>query len=101
MGTSATTKAKIPITKDRGSRIIGGRGEKNIKRATDKGIAKVINCLAVKLPKSLNLNAAMCCGTGCCSIDWELGLGYQFSEGVRFKVEDPKPSLSTIRASLP
>ncbi len=68
IGTRAMTKEKIPIISERGSLIIVGRPEKKTSVAKDKGIAKVTNCLVVKLPNSLNWNEAICWGTGCCSI---------------------------------
>ena len=50
--------------------------EKKKMAAKDIGIARVTNCLTVKLPNSLNSNEAICCGTGCCSISLE---NFQFT----------------------
>jgi len=69
-GTSAIKNAKPPIAKDSGILMIDGTPEKKRTAAKDRGIIRVKNCRAVKLPKSLNLKDAMFCGTECCCISF-------------------------------
>ena len=67
-GTRAIKRPKPTKRPDKGKRIRSGSPEKKMRAPTDAGIAKVTNCLIVKLPKSLNSKEAICDGTGCCSI---------------------------------